>query len=193
MILFVGLKCSLKVSKFWARVSFWKISLFCLFSYFTESDLVQRLPLTGKIKRVSVAERELVKYFSRTVTITRVNRTERELVQHSSLTDTITRVNLAARFIPMGGEGRTISILSTVSCSHKFWHQGCTLFFKSKSRFKILGVRWLTCSKFGNGDAQILDRTTKSVVASTNWRLGFVHPRSTQLCYYHLMFLIGEL
>jgi hypothetical protein len=110
--------------------------------------LFHRLPLISKITSDIVAERELVKYFSRTVTITRVNHAERELVQHSSLTDTITRVNhaerelvqhlsltdtitrvnLAARFIPMGGEGRTISILSTVSCSHKFRHQGCTIF-----------------------------------------------------------------
>jgi len=99
-----------------------------IFFYFADRELVHRLPLTSKITREIVAERELVKYFSRAVTITRVNHAERELVQHSSLTDTITRVNLAARFIPMGGEGRTISILSTVSCGHKFRHQGCTIF-----------------------------------------------------------------
>ena len=122
--------------------------------------MVQRLPLTGKITRDSVAERELVKYFPRTVTITRVKHAERELVQHSSLTDTITRVNLAVRFIPVGGEGRTISTLSTVSCSHKFRHQGCTIFFKSESHFKIVGVRYLTYGKVGIGDAQILGGTT---------------------------------
>ena len=108
-----------------------------IFFYFAERELVQRLPLTVKITRASVAERELVKYFSRTVTITRVNHAEREMVQHSSLSDTITRVNLAARFIPMGGEGRTISILSTVSCSHKFRHQGCTIFLNLRAPSKL--------------------------------------------------------
>lgn len=159
--------------------------------YFAEIELV-RLAVTSQITRASVADGELVQYFSRAVTITRVNHAERELVQHASLTDTITRVNLAARFIPMGGEGRTILILSTVSCSHKFRHQGCTIFLKSKSHLKILGVRWLTCSKVRIGDAQILGGTTQSEIVTTNWRLGFVHPCSTQLSYCHLIYLIEE-
>jgi len=55
--------------------------------------------------------------------------------------------------------------------AHKF------VFKKTRTRFKILGDRMLTSSKFHNKDPQLLGATEKNVVALLTWRPKFMHPQ----------------
>jgi len=50
------------------------------------------------------------------------------------------------------------------------------------SHLKILRARRVTSSKFRHEDSQILDGTVPSIVTTTTWRLGFVHPWFRAVC-----------
>jgi hypothetical protein len=50
------------------------------------------------------------------------------------------------------------------------------------SHLKILGTRRVTSSKFRAEDPQILGGTLQSIVVTTTWRLGFVHPYVRAVC-----------
>ena len=61
------------------------------------------------------------------------------------------------------------------------------------SHLKILGARRVTNSRFRPEDPQILGGMVQSIVATTTWRLGFVHPWFRAVCAAAVAYVLNLL
>jgi hypothetical protein len=59
------------------------------------------------------------------------------------------------------------------------------LFPKSKSHFKVLGIRKEACGN--NADRRIWGANVKNIFTQATWRLGFAHPRAEINCFIYLL------
>ena len=71
--------------------------------------------------------------------------------------------------------------IQTLQCSQTFTHiyiyiLGAQLIQKLRSSLKLLGVRWVTWSKFHTEDPRTLGTTIQNLVTMTTLTTGFVHP-----------------
>jgi hypothetical protein len=80
--------------------------------------------------------------------------------------------------ILFGIQRRIVFVLANYPCERSLLRgrRGGGRIIKKASHFKVLGARRVTISKFRPEDPEILGGTVQSIVATTTWHLGFVHP-----------------